>query len=218
MEYIVKSLRRFTLTKDIQKILLTVDPLLTNKNDLSDIFKKLYQKEIIGPDELLAIETKFSLGYFCQLVERYYKNTSCGVYLFDDHEKKLWNGATPNVPCDYNEYSHGLSAINDIKDGETIPIYTKGALAVGDIARGEDVTSLNHKKAVLRNGFNAYMTSPLNYKGKVIGHSLLLFKEKKTFTQTEIERFSRLSGMIEENLVITKNQLLSIIKSQHHSD
>lgn len=218
MEEIVKSLREFTLTKEIQKILLTANPLLKNKHDILDVFKNLYQAEIIGADEFLAFETKFSLSHFCQLVERYDKNTSCGIYLYDENEKKLWNGATPNVPSDYNEYSHGLSAIHDIKDGEEIPIYTKGALAVGNIERGEDIVSLNHKEALLRNGFNAYMTSPLNYKGKVIGHSLLLYKEKKIFTQLEIERFAKLSGMIEENLVITKNQLLTIVKSQHQSD
>jgi hypothetical protein len=213
VEKIVTSLKKHSLTKDIRKTLGTLDPILSKNNNLSDVFRKLYEEELIGEHELVSLETKTMLTQFCLLMEKNFDDLHCGVYVFDDKEKKLWNGATPTIPEGYNEYTNGLSVINDIKEGDNAPVYVKNTVAVGDVERGEDITSLNHKRDVLGNGLQSFCCSPLEHNGKMIGHSVMFSPNKRIYTAQEIRLFAQYNKLIEERLIDMKEQLITFIKN-----
>lgn len=209
---IAQSLEKFIYTKEIKKILASIEPGLKNNQDLSTIFFNLYEKDLIGEHELVAFQTKFMLSQFTLLMERNFTELSCGIYIHDENEMKLWNGATANVSEGYNEYSSGLSTENDILEGDEIPVYMKEIVAIPDLERGEDITSLNHKKDLLKNGYQSVCCSPLNYHDHVIGHSVMYSKTKRIFTLNEINMFSMYNTLIEEKLGEIKNHLIPIIK------
>jgi GAF domain-containing protein len=170
-------------------------------------------KKNLGKYEYLALETKMVLHQFCHLLERNDNNLTCGVYLYDEGENRLWNGATPNIPVHFNEYTNGMSTINDIQNGEDTPIYVKGSVVVGDIERGEDITTLNHKRYMLKSGFKSYTLLPINYQGQPIGHSAMFFNHKRVFTEKEIKIFSIYNRIIEEKLIGINDYLISTYKT-----
>ncbi|MCI2257005.1 GAF domain-containing protein [Domibacillus sp. PGB-M46] len=210
---IAQSLEKFIYRKEIKKTLSHIEPGLKNHKDLSTVFFSLYEKGIIGEDELAALQTKFMLNQFISLMEHHFKELSCGIYIHDENEKKMWNGAVKNVSPGYNEYSRGLSTVNDILDGDEIPVYSKHIVAIPDLERGEDITSLNHKKELLKNGYQAVCCSPLTYRGHIIGHSVMYSESKRIFTAEEINMFSMYMTLIEEKLAEIKNHLLPILKN-----
>lgn len=209
---IAQSLKKFIYTKEIKKILASIEPGLKNNQNLSTIFLNLYEKDLIGEHELVAFQTKFMLRQYTSLMEHNFTELNCGIYIHDENEMKLWNGATANVSEGYNEYSSGLSTKNDVLEGDEIPVYMKEIVAIPDLERGEDITSLNHKKDLLKNGYHSVCCSPLNYHGHVIGHSVMFSKTKRIFTLNEINMFSMYNTLIEEKLAEIKNHLIPIIK------
>lgn len=213
MDKIVHSLKSFRYTKEIKEILSHIEPRLGDSTDIGEIFKELYENQIINELDFMAMETKIILNRFTMLMMKQFKGLDCGIYLFDEKEKKVWNGSTSSVAASYNEYSHGLSIENDIKEGDDIPIYLKRILAVSDVDKSEDIVSLNHKKDVLKAGYKAFCCSPLQYNEKMIGHTVLFSKIKKEFTDREIYLYHRYNELIEEQLANVKAHILSIIKA-----
>jgi hypothetical protein len=199
--------------KEIKKILPTFEPMLENNKDLSSVFFNLYQNDLISENEFMAFQTKFMLSQFSSLMERNFKNLNCAIYIYDEKDMRLWNGATSSIAEGYNEYTNGLSVENDIVPGDDVPIYVKGTVNIPDVERGVDITSLNHKEALLRNGYHALCLSPLNHGGHMIGCSVMFSKQVRTFTVHEMELFVRYNKLIEGKLVEMKNQLLSTIKN-----
>jgi uncharacterized membrane protein YfhO len=211
MKEVVQSLQKYSLTKDIRNTLRTINPLIRSNNDLSTILLRLYEEDIIGENEYLAIETKMMLKQFCLLLERKYKDLICGVYLHDENKNTLWNASTPNIPAGYNEYTNGMSTKLDIEDGDIVPVYVKDSLAVKDVERAEDITSLNHKRGLLENGLQSFCCSPLHYKGSMIGHTVAFSKSKRMFTMEEMALFLQYNKLIEEKLARIKDNLISTI-------
>ncbi|WP_050181043.1 hypothetical protein [Domibacillus robiginosus] len=212
-DYLIQSLEKFVYTKEIRKILASIEPGLKNNKDLSAVFFHLYQKDLIGEYELVAFQTKYMLSQFTSLMERNFQNLDCGIYIHDENELKLWNGSTASVSAGYNEYSSGLSTENDILDGDKVPVYMKEIVSISDVERGEDITSLNHKKDLLKNGYRSVCCSPLTYKQHTIGHSVMFSTTKRIFTANEIKMFSMYNTLIEEKLAEIKNHLIPFIKS-----
>ncbi|WML49538.1 hypothetical protein RCG23_06000 [Neobacillus sp. PS3-34] len=212
MEKIVHSLKSFRYTKEIRKILSEIQPGFRDKHDLNSIFKDLYEKKIISEAEFMAMETKMLLNRFTLLMEHQFNDLNCGVYLYDEKEKKLWNGSSSRVEPLYNEYSHGLSVINDIPDGDDIPIYGKGVIAITNVEKGEDIISLNHKRDLLKSSYKSICCCPLQYNDKMIGHTVLFSKEIREFTPDDLNSFNRYNELIEEKLAKMKAHLLSVIK------
>lgn len=213
MDKIVHSLKSFRYTKEIREILSHIEPNLSEEKDIGEIFKELYENQIINESDFMAMETKMILNRFTMLMEKQFKGLDCGIYLYDEKEKKLWNGSTRSVAASYNEYSHGLSAVNDFNDGDEIPIYLKKVVAISDVEKSEDIVSLNHKKDLLKSRYKALCCSPLQYNEKMIGHTVLFSKKKKEFTDAEIYLYNRYNQLIEEQLAKVKAHILSIIKS-----
>jgi hypothetical protein len=211
MQELVTSLKNYSLTKDIKEKLNSINPTI-NQNDLSKVLYQFYKEELIGEAEFVTMETKALMNQFCFLMERKFPELACGVYLFDKEENKLWNGAVPNIPRGYSEYSNGITVKGDIEDGEEIPVYIKGILAVSDVDRAEDITSLNHKKDIMKNSLHAYCASPLSYNGHPIGHTVMFSTNKRVFSEAELNQFSLYNRFIEERLYQKKKQLLKFIK------
>jgi hypothetical protein len=213
MDKIAQSLKKFMYTKEITKILTNIDPMLKNQKDLSSIFFKLLEKEIISENELMALQTKSMLGQFSSLMERNFQELSCGLYLYDEKEMKLWNASTSSVNEGYNEYTQGLIVENDIIAGDEVPVYVKGTVNIPNVERGEDITSLNHKRDLLKHGYRSLCLSPLNHNGHMIGCTVMYSKQIRTFTVSEMAQFVQFNKLIEEKLVEMKNQLLTAIKN-----
>ncbi|MCA1029568.1 hypothetical protein LCL95_00820 [Bacillus timonensis] len=214
MDKIISSIKKFRLTKDIKDAISTINPSIKS-NDLSALMHQLYREELIGEVEYLTIETKVLLNRFCLLMEQKFSDLYCGVYLYDEQENKIWNGAVPHLPEGYNEYSNGCSVENDIVEGEEIPVSIQDILAVSDVERAEDITSLNHKKDILKHGLHAFCTSPLSYSGQSLGHTVMFSKQKRPFTNDELIQFSLYNRFIEEQLFKRKEQLLDVIKKSN---
>jgi hypothetical protein len=212
VEKIVHSLKSFQYTKEIKKILSQIQPGLTNKHDLNTIFKDLYENKIISEVEFMAMETKMMLTRFTNLMAHNFNNLECGIYLYDEKEKKVWNGSTSNVSPIYNEYSHGLSVENDIMDGDDLPIYGKNVVAIKNVDRGEDIISLNHKKDIIKSGYQSFCCSPIQFNDNMIGHMVMFSKEIREFSPYEVKLFSHYIVLIEEQLARTRTHILSVIK------
>lgn len=212
MDKIIHSLKSFRYTKEIREILSEIEPTMKDKLDLSEIFKQLYKNNIISEVDLMAMETKMMLNRCTNILEHRIKGIDCGIYLFDEKDQNLWNGSTSNVAQHYNEYSHGLSAINDIQDGDKIPVYGKKVIAVSNVEKGEDIVSLNHKRDLLKAGYQALCCIPIQYNDKMVGHTVVFSKDVREFTIHEINMFKRGNEMIEEQLARVKSHLLSVIK------
>jgi hypothetical protein len=213
MEKITHSLQNFRLTKDIKKLLHQINPLLKDEKDLSVIFTKLYQQDLIGEQEFLAIQTKFMLNKFTEIMERNFTDLTCGIYLYEEKEKTLWNGASPSVASAYNEYTNGLVVKDDIVQGDEIPVYVKGSIAIPDLEKGEDLTSLNHKKDLLKSGYKSICLIPLEHNGHTIGHTTMFSKEIRTYTTEEMNAFAEYNKLIEGKLMEIKNLLITTIKN-----
>lgn len=211
MNEIVTSLKKFKLTHDIKKIISSIDP-ANKSNNISAVLRKYYSEDLIGETEYLTLETKILLTRFCLLLERKYPDLMCGVYLYDMEDNKMWNGAVPNIPNGYSDYSNGVSVEDDIQTGEIIPAQMKTVLAVHDIEKAEDLTSLNHKSDLIKNGIYAYCATPLTYNGSLIGHTALFSDHKRKFSNKELVQYTLYNRLIEENLVQRKDQLLRVIK------
>ncbi|MBM7691198.1 hypothetical protein JOC77_000603 [Peribacillus deserti] len=212
MDEMAKSLQKFRYTKEIKKSLASIDPMLINNKDLSAVFVKLFEEQLISENDLMALNIKFKLSQFTSLMEHNFTGLKCGIYLYDEDEKRLWNGATSRVSNHYNEYSNGLSAVNDIAQGDDIPLYVKGIIPIPDVARGEDIISLNHKADLLKSGYHSICCSPVKHGNVMIGHTVMFSEKIKTFTIKEMRMFSRYNHLIEGKLMHMKHELISLIK------
>ncbi|ALC91258.1 hypothetical protein AM500_16760 [Bacillus sp. FJAT-18017] len=212
MEKITQSLQNYKLTKEVRNLIKNMEPYLRTKNDLSLLFKNLYLHELIGESEYIAFQTKFMLNDFTGIMERKFKDLSCGIYLYDEKDQKLWNGATSTINPAYNEYTNGLKVSNDIAEGDDLPLYIKNSIAIPNLDRGEDIISLNHKKDLIKSGYNAFCLVPLEHNGIRIGHTALLSKRVRDFTMKEITLVSEYNTLIEGKLAEIKNLLLTKLK------
>ncbi|WEG10970.1 hypothetical protein PU629_12360 [Pullulanibacillus sp. KACC 23026] len=214
MDKIVTSLREFKLTNDIKNMISSIDP--ANKStDLSAVLRGYYDKDLIGESEYLALETKIVLKRFCLLMEQKFNGLMHGVYLYDHKTNKVWNASVPNIPTGYNEYSNGASVEEDIQIGEHVPEQMKSILAVPDVDRAEDLTSLNHKKDLMKNGIYAYCSAPLSCNGSVIGHTAMFSKMKRDFSDKDLVQYNMCNQLIVENLLLKKEQLIRVFKNEN---
>lgn len=212
MDKIIHSLKSFRYTKEISKILSRIEPTMKNTLDLSEIFKELYKNDMISEADFVAMETKMMLHRCTRLLEHHVKGIDCGIYLFDEKEQKLWNASISKVSQHYNDYSQGLSTVNDIQDGDDIPVYGKEIVAISNVEKGEDIVSLNHKTDLLKAGYKAVCCIPIQYNDKMVGHTVVFSENIREFTIHEINMFSKGNEMIEEQLARVKSHLLSVIK------
>jgi hypothetical protein len=209
MSDIVKSLKHFQLEKEVRMLLKNINPLITT-NNLKSITSHLYLNNIIDRNDFLVINTKLLTNRFCNYIEATYPNLKCGIYLYDEHQKTIWNCAAPHVPEEYNEYSQGLFVGGDIAAGETDPIYVNKIIVVGDVVNSDDLISMNHRKELLKNGLLSFSTAPLKYKNKIIGYQVLYSFEKWEPQAKEVQAFFAYTKFLEENLLYIKQQLIEL--------
>jgi GAF domain-containing protein len=212
MKDIIDSLKHFKLTKEIRTILTQIHPMSTRESDLSNVFEKLYHADLIGRKELLSLETIMSLSQYCLSIEEKLNGLLCGVYLFEEDEKRLWVGAAPSVQNGYREYSHGLDVKLDISGGAEEPIYIKNTYIVSNVERSEDIVTLNHKKALMADGFKSYCSTPLEYQGNMIGHTVLFSDQLRNFSDYEINMLQDQRNQIEKRLSQIKDEMIFILK------
>ncbi|NHN34965.1 GAF domain-containing protein [Paenibacillus agricola] len=217
MKDIINSLKHFKLTKEIRTILTQLHPVNARQSDLSNVFEKLYHADLIGMQELLSIETRMSLSHYCMAMEEKLNGLLCVVYLYEEDEKRLWIGAGPSIPDGYKEYSHGLNVNMDIPGGAKDPIYIKNTLIVSNVERAQDIVTLNHKKKMMVDGFKSYCCSPLEYQGKLIGHTVLFSEQLRDFSDYEINMFQDHRNQIEKKLSQIKDDMIFILKKQQTS-
>ncbi|AOZ93607.1 GAF domain-containing protein [Paenibacillus crassostreae] len=212
MKDIIDSLKHFKLTKEIRTLLTQIHPMNKRQSDLYNVFKKLYDSELIGDQELFSLQTRLSLSHYCMTMEEKLNGLLCGAYLFEEDEKRLWFGAGPSIPDGYKEYSHGLDVKMDIPGGAEEPIYLRNTLIVSNIERGEDIVTLNHKKEMMADGFKSYCCTPLEYQGKMIGHTVLFSDQLRDFSGSEIDMFQDHRNQIEKRLSQIKDEIIFILK------
>jgi GAF domain-containing protein len=212
MKDIIDSLKHFKLTKEIRTLLTEIHPMNTRQSDLSNVFEKLYHANLIGRQELGALETRMSLSHYCMAMEEKLNGLLCGVYLFEEDEKRLWFGAGPSIPDGYKEYSNGLDVNLDIPGGAEEPIYIRNTLIVTNVERGEDIVTLNHKKELMADGFKSYCSTPLEYQGNMIGHTVLFSDQLRDFSDYEINMFQDHRNQIEKRLFQIKDEMIFILK------
>jgi GAF domain-containing protein len=217
MKDMIDSLKHFKLTKEIRTLLTQICPMNTRQPDLSNVFEKLYHADLIGRKELLSLETIMSLSQYCLSIEEKLNGLLCVVYLYEEDEKRLWLGAGPSIPDGYKEYSHGLDVKLDIRGGAEEPIYIRNTLIVSNVEHGQDIVTLNHKKELMADGFKSYCSTPLEYQGKMIGHTVLFSDHLRDFSDYEINMFQEHRNQIEKKLSQIKDDMIFILKKQQTS-
>ncbi|MEC0258643.1 hypothetical protein PAEVO_16070 [Paenibacillus sp. GM2FR] len=218
MEEIIESMKHYKLSKEIKKLLAQIHPMNKGQTDLSNLFEKLYHADLIGMQEKLSLETRMYLNQYCLAMEEKLNGMLCVVYLYEENEKRLWLGAGPSMPGSYKEYSHGLDVKLDILGGSEVPVYIRNVLIVDDIYRSEDLVTLNHKKAMLEDGFKSYCCTPLGYQDKMIGFTVLFSDQQRDFTDYEIDMFQDNRNQIEKKLSQIKDDMIFLLKKQQKLD
>jgi GAF domain-containing protein len=212
MKEIIDSLKYFKLSKEIRKLLTQIHPMNAGQTDLFKVFEKFYYADLIERQELLSLETRMSLSQYCLAMEEKLKGLLCVVYLYEEDEKRLWLGAGPSIPDAYKEYSHGLDVKMDIPGGAEEPIYIRNTLIVSNVEHGQDIVTLNHKKEMTADGFKSYCCTPLEYQGKMIGHTVLFSDQLRDFSDYEINMFQDHRNQIEKRLSQIKDEMIFILK------
>ncbi len=209
MDRFVTSLRSFKLTKEIRRLLATMERQLPKDANVSNHLLELYREEWIGPEQYIYMETRMLLNRFCLATERLFpsEDVTMGVYFFDASSKRLWNGAGPNVPGSYTEYANGLSAIPDILSDDA-PEYVKTVLPIDDVDSSEHFVSLNHRRDLLRADIRAFCSVPLLHEHRVIGHVNLYSPRPRAWSMEESLLIRRQATGIEKRLLEVRDRFV----------
>ncbi|MDB5052827.1 MAG: hypothetical protein JWM44_877 [Bacilli bacterium] len=92
------------------------------------------------------------------------------------------------------------------------PIYIRNTYTVSNIERSEDIVTLNHMKALKADGFKSYCSTPLEYQGNMIGHTVLFSDQLRDFSDNEINMLQDQRHQIEKRLSQIKDEVIFILK------
>jgi hypothetical protein len=213
MEEVIKSIKHFQLTRDIKNVLKRLDPIQKDSN-LKTVLTKLYLNGIIEKDEFLGLCTKMLMNSFSSSFLSCFPELKFAVFLYEEHNRTIWNIATPNIPQGFYDYTQGLSVEMDILLGEIEPAYIKDIFIINDTDRSEDLVAANHREEHLKYNLNSVCNFPMNSKGKIIGHIAIYANVKWIPTDSQINHFLSYSRFIEERLYNIKDVILDSVSKK----
>lgn len=212
MNEIVVSLAKTRLTKEIRTLIDAISPSYRGDWDLLRVFEDLYRMERIDRSTFLALAIGRRLSIACRHAEALHPGMACGIYLYEENAKRIYNAAAPNLPLSYNEYTHGLDCSVDISPAVENPLYVRLPVIVPNLYLSDNLTSLNHGEAMLSSGLKAYCSMPLYYRGMIIGHCVFYWRTSRRFSSVEIASLYAISNRISRTIRAGKADMMDFCK------
>ncbi|MEK0317290.1 GAF domain-containing protein [Cohnella sp. 56] len=208
MEQIVTSLRKFKETRELKKLLARLDPSGKHESNLAVQLLQLYQEELIGRSEYLALRAKIATGHYLSRLRSDCPELRGALYLYDTDKLRIWNASVSHMPDVFNEYTQGLDVGPDIPEQSPAPVYATHMLKIENVLRSDHPIVSNHYDMYKRAAIQSFVTLPLVHGSESIGYQFISAERPREFTAQELSRFSAASAYLIRELAAIKPYMI----------
>ncbi|CAI6079906.1 GAF domain-containing protein [Cohnella sp. JJ-181] len=218
MEEILASLKKFRETKELTKLLGRLDPAGRPDNNVATQLLRLYQEDLIGRAEYLAIRAKVVMGHYFNRMRHFYPEFKGGLYFYDTDAIRIWNASVSHLPDQLNEYTQGLSVEQDVPDHAPDPVYTSDMLLIEDVLRSDHPIAVNHYDMYDQASIRSFVTVPLLSGGESIGYQFISAEYAHRYTEEELSFLTAASEyLIQELAAIKPYMVAQLERSRLHA-
>ena len=202
------SLQAYSLKKNVERILSSLNVKLQNDKDLSNVFLDLYNKGLISQSEYLFYQTKFAVHHTTSSIEKVFLGGHCGIYVFDEVEQCVWNVFTNSMSNEFNVWINGLTV-----EENPVCLINNQYLFVQDIFLDTPDLPKKYREILLKFGYRSLLIHPLMHNNQVQGYSVLFFKELRILTDKELSYFITQSNFLVEKLYLYRSHHMNVIRN-----
>ncbi|HZG85145.1 GAF domain-containing protein [Paenibacillus sp.] len=169
MQEIVTYMKKYSLNKEVKRLLSVVNPLLARKETNIRVHLEALKDCVITEDEFRTIEAKIQLGRLCLDLEKLIPKTRVTLLFYDQEENRIYHGAAPSIPVEFFDFFETINEENLLDEncgscGRAI--YSK-TVAITDIAT--DPVWQPFKEHAFRYGFRSCWSVPFFREEQVLG-------------------------------------------------
>ena len=208
MEKLIHSLQAHSLKKNVERIISSLDVKLQNGKDLSIVFLDLYNRDLISQSEYLFYKTKFIVQHTTSSIENVFRDGHCGIYVYDDVDKCVWNVFSNSMSNEFNVWINGLTI-----EKNPICLINNEYLFIQDILIDTPDLPKKYREILLKFGYRSLLVHPLMHNNQVQGYSVLLFKDLRTLNDKELPYFITKSNFLVEKLYSYRSHLMKVIRN-----
>ena len=202
------SLQAYSLKKNVERILCSLNVNLQNDKDLSTVFLDLYNKGLISQSEYLFYQTKFTVQRTISTIESVFPGGHCGIYVYDDMDQCVWNVFSNSMSNEFNIWTNGLS----IEETSVCSIHNEYLFDQNILLDTTDLPK-KYREILLKFGYRSLLVHPLMHNNQVQGFSILLFKELRKLNDKELPYFITQSNFLVEKLYSYRSHQMSVIRN-----
>lgn len=202
------SLQAYSLKKNVERIISSLNVKLQNDKDLSNVFLDLFNKGLISQSEYLFYQIKFTIQHTTASIEKAFLGGHCGIYVYDDVEQCVWNVFSNSMSNEFNVWTNGLS----VEENSVCFIHNK-YLYIQDISLDTLDLPKKYREILLKFGYRSLLIHPLMHNNQVQGYSVLLFKELRILNDKELPYFITQSNFLVEKLYSYRSHLMNVIRN-----
>nr|WP_106780366.1 GAF domain-containing protein [Lysinibacillus timonensis] len=109
---VVEYIKRYSLNKNVKKILKQINPLLAKNETNIRIHLEALRDSIITEEEFQTIVAKIDLGKLCLSIQEIIPDGYVTLLFYDERENNIYHAAAPNFPVQFFDFFQDINEAN----------------------------------------------------------------------------------------------------------
>lgn len=205
---VVEYIKKYSLNKNVKKILTEINPLLTKKETNIRIHLEALKNFLITEEEFQTIVAKMDLGKLCLGLEEIIPDGYVTMLFYDRKENKIYHAAGPSFPVEFFDFFQDVNAAN---------MFNTNCGSCGAAVYRKEVIVTDIKTSPLWKPFREYMfkwgfktcwSIPFFKNGFVIGTFAIYHKSQRNVLENEIQLVKKQVKVYQDTIFYMFDHLL----------